>query len=254
MPDAIPAAYLWCLRGAGVATLGLGLALALGARRPLPLALAPLPLAAALVAWRTAQVGHLPLAGLHETLLTFGVSLLLVSLWPAARHRTWRLQGAAVSAAGVLWLLSSVANPRLTPLVPALQTLWFEAHVLSSFVAYAHFAVGALAGLAVLAGTSGTGVRRVLEGANRWGFVWFTWGMVGGGIWAYLAWGTYWLWHVKELWSAVVWIYYAGAIHVPHLPGWRGRLQGAASVVGFALVLFTYLGVGLLMRNSHQWQ
>ncbi|MHB8763089.1 MAG: cytochrome c biogenesis protein [Deferrisomatales bacterium] len=247
-------AYLWSLRLGGVLSIACGAAV-FARRGPCRgLWLLPLGIGAAAAAWRTAQVGHLPLAGLHETLMTFGLCLVCAALIPCRRHAAWRLQGAAAAGAGVLWLLSSAANPRPTPLVPALQTLWFEVHVLSSFAAYACFALGAAAAAGILAGTPGPALRRILEGSNRWGFVWFSWGMVSGGIWAYLAWGTYWLWHVKELWSSIVWVYYAAVVHLGHLPGWRGRAQAAASLAGLGLVLFTYLGVGLLMRNSHQWQ
>jgi ABC-type transport system involved in cytochrome c biogenesis permease subunit len=206
-----------------------------------------------LAVWRTAQVGHLPLAGLHETLLTFGVSLVLVSARPCGREGAWGIFGICLCGAGALWLAASVAPARVTPLVPALQTLWFEVHVLSSFFGYACFGLSAAAASTQLGGRRDPGAGRIIRDANVWGFAWFTWAMVSGGIWAHLAWGAYWLWHVKELWSGILWVYYAGVVHLPHVRGWSGRRQAALSVVGFGIVLFTYLGVGLLMKNTHQF-
>jgi ABC-type transport system involved in cytochrome c biogenesis permease subunit len=206
-----------------------------------------------LAGWRSGQVGHLPLAGLHETLLVFGVCLTLVAGPPAVACRLPRLLGLCLAGAGVLWLLSSFAPSGPTPLVPALRTIWFEVHVVSSFVAYACFGLSAAAASLCLFGRGDGAEARVVRAGNAWGFAWFTWAMVSGGIWAYLAWGAYWLWHVKELWSAIVWTFYAGMVHLPHLPGWKATRQSAWSIVGFALVMFTYLGVGLLMRNTHRF-
>lgn len=248
-----PHAYLWSLYGAAGLLVALG-SLALFRRT----ATAWLAAAGALpslvpAAARTLQVGHLPLAGLHETLLAFGVCFPLVSALPCLWRGTVRVYGLCLLAAGALLGLSAATPARPTPLVPALQTLWFEVHVTSSFLAYACFGVGACAGALSLSGMGQGKEGALLESAHRWGFAWFTWAMVSGGIWAYLAWGTYWLWHVKELWSGILWTYYAAIIHLPHLAGWRGRRQAALSVSGFGLVLFTYLGVGLLMRNTHQF-
>jgi ABC-type transport system involved in cytochrome c biogenesis permease subunit len=247
-----PDPYLWALQGAALLLACIGLLLVLRWLKAPLWGLAPAAAAVALPGWRAVQTGHLPLASLHETLLTFGACLVLVSAPACARYRLPRVFGLCLGGAGALWLFSSALPARPTPLVPALQTLWFEVHVLTSFVAYACFALAAAAGTVHLL-SSGGAERRVVRGANLWGFACFTWAMVSGGIWAYLAWGTYWLWHVKELWSALVWTFYAGLIHLPHLPRWKGRVQSALSLVGFGLVLFTYLGVGLFMRNTHQF-
>lgn len=253
----VPSAYPWVVRAAGLVFLLLGAAVAArgrtARREPRAWAAGAVVAALLLAGWRSAQVGHLPLSGLHETLLVFGVCLTLVAAPPSALYRLPRLLGLCLATAGVFWLLASLAPAGPTPLFPALQTIWFEVHVASSFLAYACFGLSAAAGTLCLTGAAQGAEQRIVGGANAWGFAWFTWAMVSGGIWAYLAWGAYWLWHVKELWSAVVWTYYAGMVHLPHLPAWRRKRQAALSVAGFAVVLFTYLGVGLLMRNTHRF-
>lgn len=249
----IPASYIFAVQvGAAVLALFGLLFLTLG-RGHFALGLPPLAAVLFLWIWRTVQVGHLPLAGLHETLLTFGSSLAIVAAIPCLRFKCWRIFGLCLLGACALLAFASTQSPRMTPLIPALQTIWFEIHVGSSFVAYSCFALGAAASLFRLFGAADAKTRRIVEGANRWGFAWFSWGMVSGGIWAYLAWGAYWLWHVKELWSGIVWIYYGGAIHLPHMYKWRGRRQDALTLFGFTLVLCTYLGVGILMKNTHKF-
>ena len=46
--------------------------------------------------------------------------------------------------------------------------------------------------------------------------------LVAGGIWGYYAWGTYWLWTPKELWTSILWLFYALWLHL--------RLQGLDGV------------------------
>ncbi len=245
--------YPWALRAAAAVAAMWGVSLAARGRARAGAVLLPVAAAMAVGSWRTLQTGRPPLTGLHETTLLLGILLVVTAALSCIRGGHWRVYGLCLVAAAGLWLVSSSTNPRPAPNLPALQTWWFEIHVATSFASYACFAVGAAAGLVHLVGRGRRGNRSVLEAANRWGFAWFTWGMVSGGIWAYLAWGTYWLWHVKELWSAIVWTYYAGLIHLPHMAGWRGRRQAWASLGGLGLVIFTYLGVGLLMRNTHQF-
>ncbi|MBI5561217.1 MAG: cytochrome c biogenesis protein CcsA [Deltaproteobacteria bacterium] len=55
------------------------------------------------------------------------------------------------------------------------------------------------------------------------------------------------------LWSFIVWFWYAGAVHAYYVMGWKGRGVAVMAVIGFFIVLFTYLGVGLLMKSSHSF-
>ncbi len=84
-----------------------------------------------------------------------------------------------------------------------------------------------------------------------WGFIIFSASMVSGGIWAYLAWNDYWVWTPKELWSSIIWVYYSTYLHARLTRGWAGKPAQILAVIGFIIVLFTYLGVGLLMKSSH---
>ena len=61
------------------------------------------------------------------------------------------------------------------------------------------------------------------------GYVLFSIAMIFGGIWAYLAWGTYWLWTPKELWTTIVWFFYSLYLHARLVRGWtrpEGHLDG----------------------------
>jgi ABC-type transport system involved in cytochrome c biogenesis permease subunit len=80
---------------------------------------------------------------------------------------------------------------------------------------------------------------------------------VCGGIWAYYAWGSYWIWTPKEIWSAILWLYFAVLTHLKFIPpesgwpGWSRRMEMGATAVGYFVMLATFLGVSLLLRSSH---
>ena len=78
------------------------------------------------------------------------------------------------------------------------------------------------------------------------GFVLLTLGIMTGSVWAHYAWGSYWSWDPKETWSLVTWLIYAALLHARFVRGWRGNRIALLSVVGFAAMLFTYLGVNYL--------
>ena len=77
--------------------------------------------------------------------------------------------------------------------------------------------------------------------------------IVTGAIWAYYAWGRYWGWDPKETWSLITWIVYSIYLHVRITHGWEGRLPALLAVVGFVVVIFTYLGVNILISGLHSY-
>jgi cytochrome c-type biogenesis protein CcsB len=78
-------------------------------------------------------------------------------------------------------------------------------------------------------------------------------GLIMGAIWANSAWGKYWTWDPKETWSLITWIVYALYLHARYVGGWRGKRVAILSVVGFIAVIFTYLGVNLVLSGLHAY-
>ncbi|MEF9425875.1 MAG: c-type cytochrome biogenesis protein CcsB [Candidatus Mariimomonas ferrooxydans] len=86
------------------------------------------------------------------------------------------------------------------------------------------------------------------------GFPLFTLGgLLMGAIWANSAWGTYWSWDPKETWSLITWFVYALFIHARFRAGWRGKKTAILAVIGFIAVIFTYLGVNLVLSGLHAY-
>jgi cytochrome c-type biogenesis protein CcsB len=82
--------------------------------------------------------------------------------------------------------------------------------------------------------------------------VW-TFAVIAGAIWAQEAWGRYWGWDPKEVWSFVTWVIYAGYLHARATSGWRGRGSAVIALVGFVSLLITYYAVNLWIAGLHSY-
>ena len=65
------------------------------------------------------------------------------------------------------------------------------------------------------------------------GFIFWTFTLIAGSIWANDAWGRYWGFDTKEVWTFVIWVLYAGYIHARATRGWRGSRSAWLSIIGF---------------------
>jgi cytochrome c-type biogenesis protein CcsB len=144
----------------------------------------------------------------------------------------------------------------IAPLLPALRSVWLQVHVLTAMVGYAAFGVAAGLGAMRLAladtrrgWPTAQEIERTMKRAVGLGFPWLTLAILTGAIWAQNAWGRYWGWDPKETWSLITWLWYLLILHLRPLRRWRGRRLAVIVVVGFGLVLFTFVGVPWLVRT-----
>lgn len=77
--------------------------------------------------------------------------------------------------------------------------------------------------------------------------------IAAGAYWANRTWGSYWSWDPKETWAAITWLVYAGYLHARIAHGWRGRKAAYCSILGFAVVMFTFFGVTYLLPGLHAY-
>jgi cytochrome c-type biogenesis protein CcsB len=155
--------------------------------------------------------------------------------------------------------LSGQVEYHIQPLVPALQSNWLVSHVISSFLAYACFAISF--GASVLYLVSPWVNTRTDR--NFWdeitykmisiGFVLLTLGIITGAAWADRAWGRYWGWDPKETWSLITWLIYGAFLHARLVKGWKGVKMSLVSILGFFAVIFTYLGVNYILSGLHSY-
>ena len=208
-------------------------------------------------------MGHAPLSNMYESLVFFSWCIaLFYLLWE--RKLKSRVLGAFILPFAFLFIayasLAPGVSSKIDPLVPALQSNWLHAHVITCFLSYASFALSC--GVSVLyliknrkkeKGKKETGWISLfppLESLDALvyktiavGFPLLTIGIITGAAWANYAWGSYWSWDPKETWSLITWFVYAIFLHARFAREWRGKRTAVLSVIGFAAVIFTYFGV-----------
>ncbi|MBD2861350.1 cytochrome c biogenesis protein CcsA [Paenibacillus oceani] len=86
------------------------------------------------------------------------------------------------------------------------------------------------------------------------GFPIFTLGaLIFAMIWAHEAWGRFWGWDPKEVWALITWLFYTAYLHFRLSRGWQGRKSAWMAVVGFVVVMFTLIGVNLIIAGLHSY-
>jgi ABC-type transport system involved in cytochrome c biogenesis permease subunit len=216
------------------------------------LILPALALHAVLIVSSAMRYGRIPLIGMHDTLgfLAFSIGIVyVITGWKRTRDLFSYLTIPLI----LLLLAGSIASLAMpSALPPVLKTIWFELHVILSFMSYALFAIGSVFGILSFYRNEERAENNQYRSLLL-GYVLFSTAMIFGGIWAYLAWGTYWLWTPKELWTTIVWFFYSLYLHARLVRGWTGPKVVWMGIIGFVIVMFTYAGVGLLMKSSHEF-
>lgn len=85
------------------------------------------------------------------------------------------------------------------------------------------------------------------------GFLFMTIGIISGSVWAARWWGHWWGWDPKQILALLTWIFYAIYIYTRTLSGWKGKRSVILIVVGFALILITFVGTNFI-PSRHQFQ
>lgn len=83
------------------------------------------------------------------------------------------------------------------------------------------------------------------------GFIFWTFTLIAGSVWANDAWGRYWGFDTKEVWTFVIWVLYAGYIHARATRGWRGTRSAWLSIIGFSAVMFNFTIVNMFFKGLH---
>jgi len=86
------------------------------------------------------------------------------------------------------------------------------------------------------------------------GFPIFTLGaLIFAMIWAQIAWSRFWGWDPKEVWALITWLYYSAYLHLRLSRGWQGIRSAWLAAIGFLVVMFTLIGVNLLIAGLHSY-
>ncbi|MCS6545463.1 c-type cytochrome biogenesis protein CcsB [Curtobacterium herbarum] len=193
---------------------------------------------------------------------------LLVQFWQDLKFLGVFITGLAIILLGIATVNYYVP---VRPLVPALESYWLVIHVFVAIAGTGFFALGAGLAVSQLVQTyrQGRPVSRrlrfmeTLPDADRLevlsyrvilvGFVLWTFTLIAGAIWAERAWGRYWGWDTKEVWTFIIWTLYAGYIHARATRGWRGARSSWLALIGFAAVMFNFSVVNVFFKGLHSY-
>ena len=212
------------------------------------------------LAARGVRAGHLPFTSQYEFALSFAWGIALCFLIFERRFEMPVLGAFVCPLCFLIIGYAAMQSREVRELMPALQSRWLAFHVSTAIVSYGAFGVAFAVALAMLFGGKLTGRRAdeekmdlLIYRAIALGFLFLTLCIVTGAIWAKRAWGTYWNWDPKETWSLITWIIYAVFLHLRLSKGFGGRKAAVFAVVGFACVIFTYIGVNTLLTGLHSY-
>lgn len=224
---------------------------------------------------RALGAGRVPWGNMYEFLTTGAFVAVAVFLLVLIRRDLRFLGTFVVGLVIVMLVAASVAY--WTPvghLVPALQSYWLVIHVsiavLSSALFTLTFAMSALQLVQshrqktiAAGGADKLGFMRLVPSAlslenlsyriNAIAFIGWTFTLMFGAIWAEKAWGRFWGWDTKEVWTFVIWVVYAGYLHARATRGWTGTRAAWLSIVGYLCVVFNFTIVNQFFNGLHSY-
>ncbi|WJM16434.1 c-type cytochrome biogenesis protein CcsB [Microbacterium arborescens] len=233
---------------------------------------------------------RVPWSNMYEFALTGLLLVVMVYLVVLFRYDL-RFLGTFITGLAVVLLGGSVINfhVAVVPLADPLKSIWLVIHVFVASLASAFFALafalsivqlmqarrearalarvsgedGETASAASAPRRDGARFLRTLPSADALeslayrfaiiGFIFWTFTLIAGSIWANDAWGRYWGFDTKEVWTFVIWVLYAGYIHARATRGWRGTRSAWLSIVGFSAVLFNFIIVNQFFKGLHAY-
>lgn len=195
------------------------------------------------------SLGHAPLRNLYDVFLVLAVLLFPMSLLERFLLRVRAEAFDALLAALLLVPPAFVFSPEIQPLPAVLRSPLFIPHVLAYLLGYAVLLKAAV--LSAAGGFRRRGARRnsddpSLQRLMKMGFPFLTVGLLTGALWGKQAWGDWWNWDPKELWSLATWLVYVLYFHVRSRPLRRPETADAAfAAAGGLFILLTLLWVNL---------
>ncbi|MCD6352736.1 MAG: c-type cytochrome biogenesis protein CcsB [Proteobacteria bacterium] len=214
---------------------------------------------------------YFPVADLHQSLFFFTWALMGIFLIVAIKFKIPILGSFITPLTAVLLICSATTiTNQPVPIPPALRSFWLPIHSTLAFVGEAFFGLACCVGIMYLIQENQIKKKKwsvlfhrlpslqTLDDLNylclSFGFPFLTLGIITGSIWAEYAWGSYWSWDPKETWALITWLIYAALLHGRLMIGWRGKRAAFFSIIGFTAVLFTFLGVNLLLPGLHSYE
>ncbi|MBR0394496.1 MAG: cytochrome c biogenesis protein CcsA [Alistipes sp.] len=207
---------------------------------------------------------HVPLSNGFETMQFMAWCSLLVAQLAQRRFHMAQSFGLLICGFALLVAMMGEANPRITQLMPVLQSPLLSIHVMVIMIAYSLFAFMMLNGvMAITLRLSHTSVEAEGEIAELHrtsrlmlypALFLLTAGIFIGAVWANISWGRYWGWDPKEVWALITMLIYAFALHSDSIKVLRRPMVfHIFCILAFLSVLITYFGVNFFLGGMHSY-
>lgn len=227
------------------------------------------------VVTRGVAAGRVPWGNMYEFCTTGGLVVAVVFLLVLTRKDLRFLGTFVIGLVVVMLCAATIGFPTpVANLVPALQSYWLIIHVSVAVAASALFTL--TFAMSVLQLMQANRVARLAAGGddrlpfmrlvpsalslenlsyriNAIAFVLWTFTLMAGAIWAEKAWGRYWGWDTKEVWTFVIWVVYAGYLHARATRGWTGTRAAWLSIVGYLCIVFNFTIVNIYFSGLHSY-
>jgi len=219
------------------------------------------------IAVRSVAVGYIAVTAFDEGLSFLAFIVTAIFLLAHRRYVLTVLGAVIAPLAFLLTLISFAIHSGTSELPPSLRSAWLPVHVILAFLGNAVFAL-AFGGSLIylfednrLKAKRPPRLRRLMPSLEKldtlnhrllaWGFPFLTLGIVSGAIWAHFAWGQFWSWEARETWSLFTWLLYATLLHGRVTAGWRGRRAATLTILGFAVLVMSFVSVNFLFPGRH---
>ncbi|MEU5973755.1 c-type cytochrome biogenesis protein CcsB [Streptomyces sp. NPDC047315] len=228
---------------------------------------------------RAISVKRVPWGNMYEFSITFGAVAVgtYLALLVAKKNVRWLGLPLILTILADLGLAVAVFYTESDQLVPALDSYWLVIHVSTAIICGAVFYIGAVGSMLYLFRDfheaklargekpsnfavsvlgrlpSAATLDKFAYRVNAAVFPLWTFAIIAGAIWAESAWGRYWGWDPKEVWSFITWVVYAAYLHARATAGWKGRKAAVLGLIAFVCWLWNYYGVNMFVQGLHSY-
>lgn len=213
---------------------------------------------------RVIESGRLPFSNQFEFASSFAWGIVLCYLFVHYYYKFTAVGAFVMPLAFLVMGYASMLPKTIKPLMPALQSRWLILHVGTAVVSYGAFAVACGLAIIYLVNLNKPKDKGILPNPEAcdylsyrviaFGYLMLTIVILSGAIWAQQAWSRYWGWDPKETWSLITWIIYSVYLHLRYHRGWKGKPAAWFAIIGFICVIFTFIGVNVLLPGLHSYR
>ncbi|MGB7819551.1 MAG: c-type cytochrome biogenesis protein CcsB [Ornithinibacter sp.] len=223
------------------------------------------------VVLRAAEVHRWPLGNMYEFAIVGSMFVLVTyCVWATRRDLRWLGIFVVTPALLNLGLATTVWYTDASELMPSLRSVFLSIHVTVATLSVAVFTIAFSLGVLYLIQDrlessdspprsfmsrlpDARALERMSYAVHIVAFPLWTFTVIAGAIWARQAWGSYWNWDPKEVWSFVIWVVYAAYLHARATTGWKRQNAMWIALVGYACIIINFAVVNVFFVGQHSY-